>query len=224
MANTYWTGKERSEETKKKVSENHSHFWKGKTHSEETKRKIRESHQGKNCYWYGKTLSDETRKKISLSHEGKKRSINTKKKISHSLKGRKKSSPRSEAYREKRRNQRLNEITDKFGGVNFNQTACRFVEEVNKCFGYNLQHALNGGEIRIAGYSVDGYDKKHNIVLEYDEKHHYYVSDGLLKPKDIVRQGRIIQKINPVLFLRYDERNNRLYDAITNKNLAQVSL
>jgi len=30
MANTYWIGKERSEETKKKVSENHARFWKGK--------------------------------------------------------------------------------------------------------------------------------------------------------------------------------------------------
>ena len=33
--------------------------------------------------------------------------------------------------------------------------------------------ALNGGEKRIICYYVDGYDKDKNIVIEYDELHHY---------------------------------------------------
>ncbi len=224
MDNRYWSGKKRSEDTKRKVRENHARFWKGKKHSEETKRKMRESHQGEKCYWYGKSLSDETKKKISLSHRGMKRSTEVKKKISQSLRGKKKLWNRSEDYREKRRIQRLNEIEKKFGGVNFNIKACQFVDGINHCFGYNLQHACNGGEKRIAGYSVDGYDKRENIVFEYDEPHHYYVADGTLKPKDAVRQERIIRKIRPLLFVRYDERTGRLYDAMSNSDLPTLLL
>ena len=213
-----------SEETKRKVSENHSHFWRGKTHSEETKQKMREAHQGENCYWYGKTHSPETKEKISLSHKGKKRSAETREKISKSLRGRKKQCIRSEDYREKKRIKRLDEIKNKFGGPNFNAKACSFADEINKCFGYNLRHALNGGEKRITGYSVDGYDNYENIVFEYDESHHYYVSDGSLKPKDIIRQNRIIQKIHPTLFIRYNERTGTLYDAISNNPLPRLLL
>jgi len=35
-----------------------------------------------------------------------------------------------------------------------------------------------------------------------------------LKPKDLVRQQRIINKVNPTAFIRYDEKSNRLYDVI----------
>ena len=32
-----------------------------------------------------------------------------------------------------------------------------------------MQHALNGGEVRIGNYWVDGYDKENKIIFEYDE-------------------------------------------------------
>ena len=61
-------------------------------------------------------------------------------------------------------------------------------------------------------------DKDKNIVFEYDEPHHYDVYDNL-KSSDVKRQNNLIEKINPILFLRYDERNKRLYDAETNSTM-----
>lgn len=57
---------------------------------------------------------------------------------------------------------------------NFNIGACQILEEYGNQNGYNIQHALNGGEYYIEelGYWVDGYDKEQNIVVEYYEKWH----------------------------------------------------
>jgi hypothetical protein len=207
-------GISRSEETKQKVRENHARYWKGKKHSEEHNRKISESMKGKKCYWYGKKHSDENKKKISLVKIDTKRPLEIKQKISQSLKGRKKLFICSENTKEKRRMNRLKQIENSFGGINFNKKACGF--------GYNLQHALNGKEKWIAGYAVDGFDEKLNIVFEYDERHHYYVVDGKLKPKDILGQQRIIDSIKPNLFIRYDEHRQRLYDAISEQELSLI--
>lgn len=123
----------------------------------------------------------------------------------------------SESTREKLRDHRLKQI-DALGynGPAYNKMACQFIDKVNDALGLNLQHALNGGEIRVAGYSMDGYDKDKNIVFEYDEKTH---RTPCYRQKDFRRQSRIISKINPCLFLRYDETNKRLYDAESNSTI-----
>lgn len=56
----------------------------------------------------------------------------------------------------------------------------------------DLQHAENGGEFHIKelGYFIDGYSKSKNIVIEYDEPHHFN-KDGKLKLKDVQRQSEI---------------------------------
>ena len=61
----------------------------------------------------------------------------------------------------------------------------------------DIQHAENGGEFHIKelGYWVDGYSKEKNIVIEYDEKHHFNVN-GTLKEKDIRRQLEIEKFLN----------------------------
>jgi hypothetical protein len=50
------------------------------------------------------------------------------------------------------------------------------IEEYGKQYGFNFQHALNGGEFFIEelGYWVDGYDKEKNVVIEYYEPAHKY--------------------------------------------------
>jgi hypothetical protein len=92
---------------------------------------------------------------------------------------------------------------------NFNPNACEFIDQLNILFGFNLQHALNGGEVWINGFYPDGYDKEKNVVFEYDEKWHK-------NPKTLIedgnRQKEIINQLHPTLFLRYDEKNCRLYD------------
>ncbi len=47
-------GRKRSEETKKKMSENHSRFWLGKKASAETIEKLKIAHGGENAYQFGK--------------------------------------------------------------------------------------------------------------------------------------------------------------------------
>lgn len=59
---------------------------------------------------------------------------------------------------------------------------------MNKDKNWNLQYYANGGECKIYGYFVDGYDKDLNIVFEYDEARHYKdVYNNVLIDKDIER-------------------------------------
>jgi len=82
---------------------------------------------------------------------------------------------------------------------NYNSKACKLIDMYGKKYGYNFQHAENGGEFFIneLGYWVDGYDLKNNIVIEVDEKHHFDY-DGNLSEKDLQRQNEIAN------FLRCD--------------------
>lgn len=187
---------------------------------------------------FGKPISEKNRIAISIRNKGNtysvgyKHSEDAKKKMSAGLMGNKhtlgfrpseetrkklRNKVVSEFTREKLREHRLNQI-DALGyrGPAYNRTACQFIDRINNALGLNLQHALNGGEIRATGYSMDGYDKDKNIVFEYDEKTHR--TPGY-RQKDFRRQSRIISKITPCLFLRYDEINERLYDAETNSTI-----
>lgn len=96
-----------SDETKEKISKSRigkytgeNNPWYGKHPSEESRRKMRENHanfSGENSPKYGKKLSDETRRKISENHAnfsgenhpnyGKKLSEETKRKMSESRRG-----------------------------------------------------------------------------------------------------------------------------------------
>ena len=98
------------------------------------------------------------------------------------------------------------------GKPNYNVKACRYIDELNKKFGWNLQHAENGGEIRIVRYFPDGYDKELNIVFEYDEPRHYTdVENNILNEYDIERQNYIIEKLN-CKFYRYNEKLDKFYE------------
>lgn len=79
----------------------------------------------------------------------------------------------------------------------YNQEACRLIEQFNKKYGFNFQHAENGGEYHIKelGYWVDGYDEEQNIVIEVDEKHHFDFY-GNLSEKDLNRQKEIENFLN----------------------------
>lgn len=93
----------------------------------------------------------------------------------------------------------------------YNPKACKFINELNKQNNWNLQHAENGGEYYIGGYFVDGYDKKLNIVFEYDEPRHYKnINESILKDKDLQRQQNIIKNLN-CEFWRYNEKKKILY-------------
>jgi hypothetical protein len=78
--------------------------------------------------------------------------------------------------------------------ISYNPNSIAIIENYGKQYGYNFQHAENGGEFQVCGYFVDGYDKEKNVVIEYDEKHHFQ-PNGQLKHKDHVRQQNIINEL-----------------------------
>lgn len=98
------------------------------------------------------------------------------------------------------------------GRMNFSEKACKYIEQLNIKYNWNLQHALNGGEILCLGYWLDGYDKNLNIVFEYDEPHHYKdLENNILNNKDIKRQNKIIENLH-CKFYRYNEYLDLFYE------------
>ena len=96
--------------------------------------------------------------------------------------------------------------------VRYNVNACRYIDYLNTRFGWQLQHAENGGEIRVCNYFLDGYDAALNIAFEYDEPRHY--ADALanaLCERDISRMRTIIEELG-CRFIRYNEQLNLLYE------------
>ena len=91
---------------------------------------------------------------------------------------------------------------------NFNVNGCKYFDELNKQNNWNLQHALNGGEVDVIGYWLDAYDKNKNIVVEYDESRHYD-KFGNLKQNDIKRMNRIINHLG-CKFYRFNTMTNQL--------------
>ena len=154
----------------------------------------------------GRIFSEEHKNKISVANKGKSFTDEHKQKLRI---------PKSEETKYKLRVATINDLRKKgikmgyIGAANYNPKACEYIDKLNKENGLNLQHALNGGEVELYGYFVDGYDKDKNIIFEYDEKHHKSSSYKLKKDK--IRETNLIQNINPTQFIRYDELNNKLY-------------
>lgn len=78
--------------------------------------------------------------------------------------------------------------------ISYNPKSISIIEEYGLKHDYEFQHAENGGEVQICGYFVDGYDKKNNVVIEYDEKHHF-TKNGQLTQRDYIRQQNIIDTL-----------------------------
>ena len=198
----------------------------GKHHKKEVIDKLkideRVRHYGIENGFYGEHHTDKTKQKLSISTKsfqtGRPKSPQERINLSKSLKGKKKS-PEHRAkciingkigYIEwKRKHNTLK--------TGYNPDACKYFDELNKQNGWNLQHALNGGEKRVLCYFVDAYDKKRNIVVEYDEKHHYDFY-GDLKEKDTIRMNDIIKHLN-CKFFRYNEQKQLLTEIKTDGNM-----
>jgi hypothetical protein len=74
----------------------------------------------------------------------------------------------------------------------YNRESITVIEQYGIEHGYIFMHAENGGEyfVKELGYFVDAYDPINNVVLEFDEKHHFDNS-GELREKDKERQQQI---------------------------------
>jgi hypothetical protein len=121
-----------------------------------------------------------------------------------------------ELFKEKCRMNKLKKIQEQGVAKTYNEEACKFIDKINEMFGYKLQHALNGGEVNVSGFSLDGYDKEKNVVFEYDEPKH---NKKCQIEKDKYRQQIIIDKLKPVEFLRFNEECGKLVDILSRKEL-----
>jgi len=166
----------RTEEEKKNISkslkgENHPMY--GKKRPEHSERM-----NGENNPMYGKSQSQKTRNLISEKARGKKNPQH-----SEWMKGENNPSKRPEV----RKKMRLSAIKKGLKFPNYNPKGCKIIDEYNKKYGFNFQHAENGGEVCIDGYWPDGLDEKRKTIIEIDEPKHFN-SDGTYIKKDIQRQ------------------------------------
>lgn len=89
----------------------------------------------------------------------------------------------------------------------YNKMACDYFDKLNKDFNWDGRHAENGGEKRIRGYFVDYYEPTLNLIIEWNEPHHY--QEGKLKDRDINRQIEIEKHSNcRMLQINASEINN----------------
>lgn len=102
------------------------------------------------------------------------------------------------------RNNYLNVLRERKGQLtpNYNFKACELFEQINKEFGWNGQHAENGGEKFVDGYWIDYYEPSLNLVIEFDEKYHKYRSE-----KDKLRQEDITKALS-CKFIRIKETDD----------------
>ena len=167
-------------------------------------------HPNKGCMQGWKNKSKE---EINSIHE--KSNITLRRKYENGeLKGSFVGRQHSEETKEKIRTKALDLISNKFGKIqaNFSIKACEYIDKLNKKNNWKLQHALNGGEIRIGNYWVDGYDETNKIIFEYDERKHYIAGTNNLKQKDINRQNKILSLLGDSWTLyRYNENLNIFY-------------
>lgn len=145
---------------------------------------------------YGYINSPSARKKISNSKKGIKFSKKHKLNLSKALIGNispMKGKKHNFLTKRKLRIARIKQMKKAFGKkwIQYNENACMFFERLNNMLNIDGQHALRRGEyiIPILGYVVDFYDKKNNIIIEWNEQNHY--DKGRLNNKHNIRQKRI---------------------------------
>ena len=97
---------------------------------------------------------------------------------------------------------------------NYNVDSIPVLESIAKEHGWHIQHAEHKGEFYVLGYFVDAYDKDNNIVIEYDEPHHYIdAENNVLCEDDIARQKEIIEYLH-CEFWRYNEKTKCLWKVV----------
>ena len=174
-----------SDETREKLRKSAT----GHTHTEETKRKLSEAARKNNPMYNSKVV-------IRQVENRQEKWMATIQSTYHRRKLRLKAIQRIEEH--------------KLNGHQlfpaFNPKACEYLNRLSETVGWDIQHAMNGGEYHIKdlGYWVDGYDKDRNIVIEYDEPYHDKQSD-----KDLLRQQEIIDHLQ-CDFYRYKESKKTL--------------
>lgn len=144
---------------------------------------------GKNHPMYGRHHTDEMKKKQAERNVGKKLSNETKRKLSESS---------IKAWKNPSVRQRMIH-TSKWNNISVDKGQMPLIYKWNALgFKFIPNYQVKNNELLCY---LDGYDKDRNVVLEYDSKYHFKEPQ---KTKDLVRQKRIIDILNPRKFWRYN--------------------
>lgn len=98
----------------------------------------------------------------------------------------------------------------------YNIDSINFFNYLNNKYRLEGLHAENQGEyyIKELGYYPDFYSKKYNLVIEWDEKHHYLLN-GQLKPRDKNRELNIKRFLKcEFIRIKQEENNFKKYEEL----------
>lgn len=96
-------------------------------------------------------------------------------------------------------------IKTKFLGRRCDIGQPELIEKWNKLgFNFEINYPLHSDQDL---FYLDGYDKERNVVFEYDGEYH---NRRHQREKDLVRQQKIIEILNPKKFWRYDAVNKQI--------------
>ena len=154
----------------------------------------------------GRKTSFNTKKKMSASHIKRYTDVRQKYKTSELVK--------KAMYRPDVRKRHIEALhNSKWLKVKTDKGQLELIEKWNR-LGFNFQpnYQIKTGEDL---FYLDGYDLNKNVVLEYDSKYHFRLKQY---KKDIVRQNKIIQWLNPKFFWRYDVVNKKYTLVYRNNN------
>ena len=168
----------------------------GKHLPSETRIKIGIANSGVNAPWYGKHLTNQTKQKLSQAHKG----------IITWNKNKKCPSIVNAMHRPDVRKRHIEALSKtKYLGKSVDKGQLELLEKWN-ILGFNFQSNYQIHTDNFLCY-LDGYDKEKNVVLEYDSKYH---NKPYQKQKDLLRQQKIIDILNPKKFWRYNSEKKTI--------------
>jgi len=96
----------------------------------------------------------------------------------------------------------INTMIEKYGEIwinyvpKYNINSIIYLDMLSEKLNLPIQHALNGGEKKFIKYWVDGYIKKYNICIEWDEKHH---NTKRQKERDNIKEKFLKENFNCIM-------------------------
>lgn len=225
--------KKHSDETKNKISDKNRERFSTDHARKSISDRQKLYHLTNDNGFKGKTHSPETKNKLKEIANKRFENIEEKKKIGDGLREWHKNNENSfkgkqhtDYSKQKQRVSAIKRIERlKFNGnsvtPNYNPKEMEYFNKIEKEMKLNgIYIGKNGSQyyIKELGYFPDFYDPVKNVIIEYDEKHHYVdVYSNKLKNKDIKRQSEIMQKLG-CKFYRYNETIDLLYEVLVNEN------
>lgn len=176
----------------------------------------------KSCCRVGNLFSDEHKKKLSERKIGTKQTLSARRKNSDAQKQRysdplerKKTSDaiKIALHRPDVRKRHIKALAEtRWLGKSFDRGQVELLNKWNRMgFRFESNYQIHTDDFLCY---VDGYDPVHNVVFEYDGKYHTTLRQ---KQRDLVRQNKIIELLNPKKFWRYDAVNKQLINVIGDK-------